>query len=76
MTSANVASTTATLTIPARLRQMRGPLTAKRAAAEIGEHWPTFYDKCKEGKRPHTRIDGKILVDPVRLAEWWEKRSV
>lgn len=64
------------LTIPARLRRMRRPLTAKQAAAEIGEHWMTFYKKCQEGKRPHTRIDGKILVDPIRLAEWWEARSV
>ena len=66
----------AALSISARLRQMRGPLTVKRAAKEIGEHWQTFYEKCKSGKRPHTRIDGKILVDPVRLADWWDARSI
>ena len=70
------ATATPPLTIAARLRQMRGPLTVKQAAAAIGEHWVTFYKKCQQGLRPHTRIDGGIRVDPVELANWWEARTI
>jgi len=64
------------LSLPMRLRQMRKPLSARQAAGELGEHYVTFIKACGEGKRPHTRIDGRIVVDPVDLAKWWEARTI
>ena len=64
------------LSLPMRLRQMRKPLSARQAAAELGLHYVTVITACAEGKFPHTRLGSRIVVDPIVLAAWWEERTV
>lgn len=51
-------------------------LTVEQAAARLGLAKGTIYNLCYKHKLPYTKRGRRVLLDPAKLRQWDERRTV